>query len=56
MEESKKKKLKKLELLKDSVVELRDKQLNDLKGGSERTGCSPAGTQVNTCFTDSCCK
>ena len=57
------KKLKKLEIVKKAVVELGNKQLNELKGGYEEcsgwgTGCSPGpnGTQVNTCATDSCCK
>ena len=54
------KKFKKLEIVKKSLVELRNKQTKELLGGygaaAGRSGCSPYGTQVNTCFTDSCCK
>ena len=57
--------LKKLELVKKSVVELGNKQLKELKGGSDddgfwtwtRTGCAPYNsTQKAGCMTDSCCK
>ena len=55
------KNLKKLELVKKSVVELGNKQLKELRGGSDEfggTGCKPAnmsGTQKSGCFTHSCC-
>ena len=50
------KKLTKLELEKKSVVELGNKQLNVLKGGSGGSCRTSAhATHVNTCFTYNCC-
>lgn len=48
------KKIKKLELLKNSIVELSKDSSRVLKGSA---GCStsPHSTHVNTCFTYNCC-
>ena len=55
------KQLKKLEIVKKTLVELSNKQTKELKGGNIAAGttaCSPdpRGTQVNTCQSKgSCC-
>lgn len=47
------KQLKKLELVKKTVVELSKKESRQLKGGSSNDSWN---TQINTCAWKDCCK